>query len=203
MTTKKKTALAELAENQEAIRKAEAGLHEAANEQRASSRRIDRARGPLTAYYEAVGSGRQEPDPDEEARLIEALRQAEGAVSVTVSMEGIKLVDLKAQSILVGAREAVQAAQADYEHFVRTRYRDIAAEIAVEAKAAADRFDEVWAQVEQAEKEWTRVSRLWQPLIRAELFDRSDFPHRPLAGVADEVYGGVPLPMPRQLAPDD
>lgn len=203
MSTKTKSALEQLAEKRAALDAAKNQLRQAQMDQSASSRRIAQARGPLTAYYEAVGAGRREADPAEEKRLLTELREAESAVSVTVSMEGMKLVDLKAQSILSGARDAVLTAEGEYQQFVRTHVKELAAEIAVQAKPAAERFDEAWAQVLDAQKEWSRVKNLWRPLVESDRFTWDDFPSRPLAGVADEVYGGVPLPMPRQLAPED
>lgn len=163
-----------------------------AAERAGAHREATAAKGARAAYYAAVESGDREPDPAVERSLRDGLVEAEAYASTTVW-------EAKAQ----GTAEARDRADLALEEFGRSRFDDLAAELAAPAPGIRDRLQEAHAALEQAEGEYVALLRRWHVVAPYGDLPAGDVPANPLVADPAEVGArfdeGIPLPVPRSL----
>lgn len=126
---------------------------------RSSGRALAAALEPLRAYEEAVGAGERDPDEDEERRLLDAVRQAEGAVTMRpVRSDGrvvsLEPVDERAEARLRGARRALEAAEADVSSFAAGALDRLVEERLEQSRAVGREYVEAAARLRAADDAW-------------------------------------------------
>lgn len=200
-TTKKNTALAELDQRQAAVTAAEQRVAELEAEKAKADREMEQAQAALDAYYRAVGAGEREADQAEERKLHKAATDARAQVTprlidnprAGIGGGRVEMGDGRFDSLLRGAREALQARRDEYGQFVRGRWDDLVAELTEHAAAVQKRHVALWERALDAEREWRAARKLWTPLVKTGAFTWADFPESPLKA------GLGALAVPRQL----
>jgi hypothetical protein len=171
-------------------------------EQRKARRKVDRMRAPLQDYWRAVAAGEREPDGDHERHLIEQVREAEASVSLRpVLAHGgvveLVAVDEKVEAQRAGAREVVQARQAELVAYVREHFDDLCLEALAVAERAGEEVREVLEAASKASAAWQSATGAWGRVCR--LADRVDLldelPENPLREVPPPFRTpGMPAP---------
>jgi hypothetical protein len=148
------------------------------------------AKAPLLAYWDEVGAGEREPDPDLEGRLRAEVDRA-GTLVETRFVAGAEgrsrtdLVDVRGEAIVGGAQRRLEQAEARLRAFAASSFGELADERAAHSLAVAARTAEAVERARAAEAEWLADRQWWSRLIatagRPELATR--LPHSPLGGV--------------------
>lgn len=204
MSTQTTSALAQLEELRRKVPEAEQRVAALERERTIAARALDRAMGPLRDYWEQVGAGDRDPDPDVEARLTAELREARSTLTLRPGSNiggGLVLeaVDERTEAQLAGARRAVEERQADVERFMRDHRDELVAELAGEAAKVRERYEAARRELLDCEQARKALGREWLPLMRLLGIPSDDLPPSPLATDLDTQP--VELPVPRSLAP--
>jgi hypothetical protein len=192
------------------VRQARRRLHELEVERTASARRLEAARAPLDAYYEAVGAGERQPDADEEARLVAALRDVSATVRLEVAghphtgSPALVAIDDRAERLVTGAQRAVRAAEDAVLTFQRVERTGLAAELTARAEAARAAQEAAVPALAAAVADDQKVRAGWRRLLTAN-GQTDTVPRSPLRGWDDELAaagGRIPLAVPDELRED-
>jgi hypothetical protein len=124
------------------------------------------AKAPLLAYWDEVGAGEREPDPDLEGRLRAEVDRA-GTLVETRFVAGAEgrsrtdLVDVRGEAIVGGAQRRLEQAEARLRAFAASSFGELADERAAHSLAVAARTAEAVERARAAEAEWlaTRCRR--------------------------------------------
>jgi hypothetical protein len=112
-----------------AVTDAESAVGAAEAKRRRAARRVGQATAELGAYHEAVAAGEAEADPDREAGLDRAAREALGAVTIRQGPDGVVYEDTKAEAVARGAARALETATAQRAAFCRAELPGLLAEL--------------------------------------------------------------------------
>jgi hypothetical protein len=99
--------------------------------------------------------------------------------------------------------------EGELRQFLNTRFDDLAAELAKQAREARERFEEAWRRVMEAETECEEVAQLCRPLFQATrrtgspLLPEGGMPLSSLCRQPADRDAGCPLPMPLSLVPEE
>ena len=204
---KTKSALAELQQLRDAVRTAEERVEQFVGEQRRAQRALEAPRVPLRDYHREVGSGARQPDEALERKLLDAVHQAEAGSAIGTRQDSSRTVyfDEAIEARLVGAREAVQAAEAAVPAFIRDHRDELISELTEDSLAAREelfaRMDEFGAasgRWNAARNEWARCMQLWGipetelPVLPFGIDEQRGWRSRP-----ERTY-----PMPASMAPE-
>jgi hypothetical protein len=157
-------------------------------------RRLERARGPLLGYFEQLGAGEIEADPEEERRLRAAVTEAQQHVSTRpVLVDGATVdftpVDDEAEARLEGARRALEDRRNELRSFAAERLGDLLAERVPISLEVAERLRTALAHLLAADRSWSvevghyrgLASLAGRDELAAELPRRSDEQRQALA----------------------
>lgn len=205
--TEKNPALTELAERERALESARQKVTELEAENRKAQRAVERAASALNDYFRALVQGDRREDPEEEARLQEAVTTAQaGTVTRVVqphhmaepgAVARLEVGNPRLEGMLAGAHELVEKREQELRAFKARRFDDLAAEIIAQAGRARDAMQEALDTLSVAGKEWRRVADLWRPLQTANMRMES-----PLRELPSSVFERVPLPVPASMLPE-
>ena len=183
-------------------------------------RRLERARGPLLGYFEQLGAGEIEADPEEERRLRAAVTEAQQHVSTRpVLVDGATVdftpVDDEAEARLEGARRALEDRRNELRSFAAERLGALLAERVPGSLAVAERLRTALEALVAADASWSREIAGYRGLaslagrdeLAAELPRRSDEQRQALAQwdslLRDDPGALVPVPRSLLPGPDD
>lgn len=202
----------EYVERQERVAAAERRRDELDKARTAKAQTIARAKGELLEFYRQVGAGARK-DGALEHKLIEAVREAEGGVSLQAAMYPygggqynveLRPVDDKAEALFEGSREALEAAEADLRSFARTNLTRL-------ILARVTRAQEIRAETTAALQAGRKAAAAWEA-ERARVVTLlvqagnealiGEMPDNPLRGVVDAQREGA-LPLPVSFTLDD
>jgi hypothetical protein len=213
------TALERLEALRAAVRAAQARVGELESRRSRTGGALERAKGPLREYYEAVGALEVEADPEREAELLAAVREVEASVSIRAVMDSgnvrLEAVDERLEGELRGAVRAVEAAESEVGRFIDSHREELAGELLARSLKARDRLLAAWEELQAASGSWGAARAQWSPMVE-RWGDLGALPQNPLAGATQDLeaafapmYSGVPrdprrlIPMPRDLVPTD
>lgn len=208
MKTTDYPALTELAERERALESARQKVTELEAENRKAQRAVERAASALNDYFRALVQGDRREDPEEEARLQDAVTAAQaGTVTRVVephhmsellgTVARLEVTNPKLEGMLAGARELVEKREQELRAFKARRFDDLTAEIIEQAGPARGAMQEALDALSVAGKEWRRVADLWRPLQTSNVRMES-----PLRELPSSVFESVPLPVPASMLPE-
>jgi len=208
MRTTKRTGHAELEAFRTRVAEARQRVDKLEGERRKVRFAVQREQSALAAYDEAVEAGERDADPEVEAKLVAAVRDAASDVTDKPIVRGSRIVeeevvDPRLEARFHGAMRALDEREREVAAFIGERFDDLAQELAADGQKAREHFEAAWREVRKADDEWSGVLRKWQPLLEAGGIEPSDLPTHPLHGLGVGPDAGVPLPMPRSLVPAD
>jgi len=179
-------------------------------------RRLERARGPLLAYFEQLGAGEIEADPEEERRLRAAVTEAQSHVSTRPVLADGRTVDFtpvddEAEARLEGARRALEDRQNELYAYAGENVGELLDARVPNSLAVAARLREALEALVAADGEWSREIGHYRGLfalarrdeLAAELPRRSDAQREALREWDEALRDdpGALVPVPRSLLP--
>jgi len=217
MASSTTTATEQLEQHRAAVHEAQRRVTEAEAAALQGRRRLERARGPLLAYFEQLGAGEIEADPEEERRLRAAVAEAQSHVSTRPVLADGRTVDFtpvddEAEARLEGARRALEDRRSELYVFAGERLGDLLAERVPGSLAVAARLREALEALVAADGAWSREIAGYRGLaslagrdeLGAELPRRTDEQRQALAQWDDQLRDdpGALVPVPRSLLPE-
>lgn len=197
----------ELAKRQEAIQAAAAEVERLRQERRESQRRLEAAQASLSDYWERIGAGDAQPDPDREAELEAELRDLKAVAAIRAQrVEGrvtsVEFVDSRIEARLAGAERALEDRRRDLHEFLKDN-GELVREWIAEASAVRARVEKAWSELAEPLRQWHEIAVRWGPLLAANDITTPEIPPHPLTGLErDPALDGVALPVPASLVAD-
>ena len=216
MASSTTTATEQLEQHRAAVHEAQRRVTEAEAAALQGRRRLERARGPLLAYFEQLGAGEIEADPEEERRLRAAVAEAQSHVSTRPVLADGRTVDFtpvddEAEALLEGARRALEDRHNELRSFAAERLGDLLGERADGSLEVAARLREALGALLAADRAWSTEVGHYRGLaslagrdeLGAELPRRTDAQRQALGEWAELLEEGQAalVPMPRSLLP--
>lgn len=201
-------ASARLAELQAAVAEARDRLSSIEAERRRTNREIARAAAPLREYFEEVGAGERESDPELEARLAAEVGEARSTAVLKFSraatdpaqVSGADWIDERVEAKLAGAMRALEEREADLTEYM-TDNGELVAEWVAAAAATREECELRWSEIRDALRRWQEIIGLWGPFLQPNGIAPAELPPHPLTGIERDPARGIALPVPRSLLP--
>lgn len=165
MTKTKTTAMAELAELEQAVADAQAKLANLRYEHEAAIHEPAQARNEFSKWLDAVYNGHIKDDPKRRKELQEAITTAEERIAED-PRQGPVVLDIQAQMRAI-ERNELRPAQRAVQAFVREERDRLAAELLARAYAAQDAVLEAKAKLADAMRHHEAIRTAWTPYLNA------------------------------------
>jgi capsule polysaccharide export protein KpsE/RkpR len=164
--------------------------------------RRERARARATNWDVATGEPCPEPGEPSEAELIDALREAEGGLTVKPEVHTLEthlvVVDPKAEAMLGEARAILQEREAELREWVRGHLADLAAGRAPRARLVAAECEGALRAATAAMGAYESERTWWASVLSLTVGEGDppliDTPGNPFAGLQQGVRVVPPLP---------
>ena len=187
MASSTTTATEELEGLRAAVHEAQRRVTEAEAAALQGRRRLERARGPLLAYFEQLGAGEIEADPEEERGLRAAVTEAQSHVSTRpVLVDGATVdftpVDDEAEARLEGARRALEDRQNELYAYAGENVGALLDARVPNSLAVAARLREALEALVAVDGEWSREIGAYRGLLALRSSPRRFLDARTLSG---------------------